>query len=133
MRCWQKIISLTQIFLPMKLPFCWPIKKRVLSCVPSIPGPDRSFSNIAKGNRSCTDFKVPVPLLASANQSTKKKPEGYRISPLSFGFHFVWRLPVFAFTLSSAFNGLTSVFEMGTGVTHWLSSPYCALNQRILG
>ena len=40
------------------------------------------------------------------------------------GFTSVWRLPIFAFTLSSAFNGLTSVFEMGTGVTHWLSSPY---------
>ncbi len=54
----------------------------------------------------------------------KEKPEEYWISPLFFGFHFVWRLPIFAFTLSSAFNGLTSVFEMGTGVTHWLASPY---------
>lgn len=31
---------------------------------------------------------------------------------------FVQQLPIFAFTLSSAFNGLTSVFEMRTGVSH---------------
>ncbi len=47
-------------------------------------------------------------------------------------FTFVWQRPIFALTLFSAFNGLTSVFEMGTGVTHWLSSPYFSLNQRIV-
>lgn len=31
---------------------------------------------------------------------------------------FVQQLPIFAFTLSSAFNGLTSVFEMRTGISH---------------
>ena len=54
----------------------------------------------------------------------RKNPKNIGFLLYSSGFIFVWRLPIFAFTLSSAFNGLTSVFEMGTGVTHWLSSPY---------
>ena len=57
-------------------------------------------------------------------RGTQKKALEDMISHTLQGFTSVWRLPIFAFTLSSAFNGLTSVFEMGTGVTHWLSSPY---------
>ena len=66
-------------------------------------------------------------------QIKQKNPKDIGFLLYPSGFIFVWRLPIFAFTLSSAFNGLTSVFEMGTGVTHWLSSPYSSLNQRILG
>ena len=61
--------------------------------------------------------QVPHPL-------NRKNPKNIGFLLYPSGFIFVWRLPIFAFTLSSAFNGLTSVFEMGTGVTHWLSSPY---------
>ncbi len=61
--------------------------------------------------------QVPHPL-------NRKNPKNIGFLLYPSGFIFVWRLPIFAFTLSSAFNGLTSVFEMGTCVTHWLSSPY---------
>ena len=79
-------------------------------------GPKRYLNEIIRKNGVVHSVLFTLP--------RTEKPEEYRISPLFFGFYFVWRLPIFTFTLSSAFNGLTSVFEMGTGVTHWLSSPY---------
>ena len=58
---------------------------------------------------------------------TRKSPEHWSFN-LCSGLFSVRQLPIFAFTLSSAFNGLTSVFEMGTGVSHWLSPPYLSMD-----